>query len=86
MSSRWTGPGGVWILYIRGVDRLDEKDKHFYLYRVPDHCAITFYQSTATYRKRINLFPHMYLDSRVGNLKSREEEKIKGCRKFVGTE
>jgi hypothetical protein len=34
----------VWILYIRGVERLGEKikHKHFYLStRVPFHCEIT---------------------------------------------
>jgi hypothetical protein len=30
---------GSEVLYIRGVDRLGEKNKHFYLsYRVPFHC------------------------------------------------
>jgi hypothetical protein len=32
-------PGAGEVLYIRGVDRLGEKNKHFYLsYRVPFHC------------------------------------------------
>jgi hypothetical protein len=45
-------PGGSapgersFVLYIRGVDRLGEKDKHFYLSSlVPFHCEYTFYQS-----------------------------------------
>jgi hypothetical protein len=35
---------GLWILYIRGVDRLGEKNKHKHFYlstRVPFHCEIT---------------------------------------------